>query len=417
MTIIESFRVAWRGLLSNKLRSALTMLGIIIGIFAVIVLISIGRGLEQVVNEQFNAIGSNLLFVFPVTPGTSASGGGRPSSRGSKGLSNADVAAIEDPFRAPDVAAVAPSVSRGQQVTYGRQNADTTVSGVTPAYESVRNFPVAEGSFITDEDMKAESRVAVIGQTVVDKLFQPYEDPIGQTIRIGSIPFKVVGILAPKGGGSFGDEDDVILIPLSTAQQRLFQTRNRQGQYMVDVVFVVSVSESTMDAAALQITEILRETHDIQFRSEDDFQVITQKEIFSAAGQITGAVTVFLGIIAAISLLVGGIGIMNIMLVSVTERTREIGLRKAVGAKKRDILLQFLIELMLLSLAGGIVGILLGATGAKVAETAVPQLTTVVSADIIALATLVSAAIGIFFGIYPAYRAAGLNPIDALRYE
>lgn len=416
MSILESFRLAWNGLMTNKLRSALTMLGIIIGIFAVIVLISIGRGLEAIVNEQFNAIGSNLLFVFPVTPGTQIAGG-RPSTRGSQGLSNRDVSAIQDPFRAPDVAAVAPVLGRQALVRYGREETVTDVQGVTPSYQQVRNAEIAEGSFITEEDMLSESRVAVLGQTVVEALFQDYENPIGSTIRIEDTPFRVIGVLREKGGGSFGDEDNVVLIPLSLAQRRLFEVRNRQGEYMVQLIFVQAVSEDRMDAAAEQITEILREQHNIQFRNEDDFQVITQKEILSAAGQITGAVTIFLGIIAAISLLVGGIGIMNIMLVSVTERTREIGLRKAVGAKQRDILLQFLIESLLLALVGGAIGTVLGAVGAAVAERLVEQLTTVVSFDTIALATGVSAAIGIFFGIYPAYRAARLNPIDALRYE
>jgi putative ABC transport system permease protein len=409
--------VALRGLLANKLRSTLTMLGIIIGIFAVIVLISIGRGLEAVVNEQFNSIGSNLLFVFPISPGASAAAGGPPSTRGSQGISNADVEALRDTFRAPYIEAVAPTIGRTRTVQFGRIEIDTEVTGVTPEYSYVRNFPVGEGMFITEEDVRSETRVAALGQTVVDNLFTELEYPIGQTIRIDGIPFRVIGVMAEKGGSSFGDEDDVIFIPISTAQRRLFQTRNQQGDYLVDIVFMTAVSEELMDAAALQATEILREQHDIRFRDEDDFQVITQNEVLDAFSRITSAVTLFLGIIAAISLLVGGIGIMNIMLVSVTERTREIGLRKAVGAKRRDILLQFLIESTLLSVAGGIVGIGLGILGSEIAERLVADLTTVVSLDIVILATAVSAVIGIFFGIYPAYRAAGLNPIDALRYE
>ncbi len=417
MNVFESLRLAWGSLLSNKLRSSLTMLGIIIGIFAVIVLISIGRGLEKIVNEQFNSIGSNLLFVFPITPGEKASGGRPPSARGSKGLSAEDIAAIQDVARAPDVKQVAPVITGRGIVTYGRQDADTSVQGVTAAYEVVRNTHVSAGDFISDSDVTGEARVAVLGQTVVDKLFTESQNPIGATVRINDVPFRITGVLEKKGGGSFGDQDDIVLVPLSIAQTRLFEKRNAQGKFLVDVVFVQAVSEQQMDAAAIEISQILRDQHGIKFREEDDFQVITQREILSAAGQITGAVTIFLGIIAAISLLVGGIGIMNIMLVSVTERTREIGLRKAVGAKKRDILIQFLIESMFLAVVGGIVGTSLGALGAKIAEALVPNLTTVVSLDIIALATAVSAAIGVFFGIYPAYRAAGLNPIDALRYE
>jgi len=393
------------------------MLGIIIGIFAVIVLISIGRGLEKIVNEQFNSIGSNLLFVFPISPGQKAQGGRPPTSRGSKGLSSGDIAALEDVSRAPDVKKIAPVVTGRATLSFGRQTADTSVQGVTPSYREVRNTNVVAGDFISDNDVISDARVAILGQTVVDKLFTESQNPLGASIRINDVPFRVIGVLEKKGGGSFGDQDDIVLVPLSIAQNRLFDKRSSEGKFLVDVIFVQAVTEEQMDVAAQQITQILRDEHGISFREEDDFQVITQKEILSAAGQITGAVTIFLGIIAAISLLVGGIGIMNIMLVSVSERTREIGLRKAVGAKRRDILIQFLIESMFLSIVGGIVGTVLGALGAKLAEVLVPDLTTVVSLDIIVLATAVSAAIGMFFGIYPAYRAAGLNPIDALRYE
>lgn len=418
MNIAESFRVAWRSLLSNKLRSSLTMLGIIIGIFAVIVLIAIGRGLEAIVNEQFNAIGSNILFVFPTAPGAQARPGPRgTSNRVGLGLRNEDVIALSSPALAPDVQLVAPAVVNPGLIKYGREEAETSVQGVTPVYELVRNSPVSAGAFITDNDLVAESRVAVLGLTIVHKLFADSENPIGASIRINDVPFRVIGILAPRGGGAFGDADDVVLIPLSVAQYRMFDSRTQQGKYSVDVVFVQAIAADRMDAAALEVTDILRNQHNIRFREQDDFQVITQQEVLSAAGQITGAVTIFLGIIAAISLLVGGIGIMNIMLVSVTERTREIGLRKAVGAKRRDILVQFLIESMVMALIGGLIGTALGVAGARIAEMLVPDLTTVVGVDIIILATAVSAAIGVFFGIYPAYRAALLNPIDALRYE
>ena len=415
MTLLESFRIAFGALLTNKLRAVLTMLGIIIGIFAVIVLVSIGRGLEAIVNNEFNALGSNLMFVFPVSP--DYSGGERPTSSGSQGLSNDDVAAISDPFLAPAVQAAAPEVQRVRLVTYGRQEHNTTVSAVTAEYQYVRNFFVAEGDFISPEDIAAESRVAVLGHATAEELFEPGESVVGETIRIDGTPFRVIGVMEEKGGSAFGNEDDIVFIPLSTGQRRMFNTRSRDGRYLVSLIYVQAVSEDALDTAALQITQILRDRHEIQFRDEDDFMVITQKEILSAFGQITGAITTFLAIIAGISLLVGGIGIMNIMLVSVTERTREIGLRKAIGARRRDILVQFLIEAMILALTGGLIGVLLGTLGAWIAELLVEDLITVVGLDTILLATLVSGAVGILFGVYPAYRAALLNPIDALRYE
>lgn len=416
MNVTESIRVAISALISNKLRSALTMLGIIIGIAAVIILISIGRGLEAFVSSEFNALGSNLILVFPAAPGTEL-GGGPPSTRGSQGISNEDGLAIADPFLAPDVAAVAPILSRTVTVSYGRDEVVTSIEGVTSDYLMVRSLATAQGAFISDSDLAAESRVAVLGTTVIENIFPEYINPLGETIRINTVPFKIIGVMAEKGSSSFQDENDIIYVPLTTAQRRLFDTRGSDGRYRVTGLYIQAVSEDRMDAAAFQISEVLRDMHNIQFREEEDFVVITQDEILSTAADITGAVTVFLAIIAAISLIVGGIGIMNIMLVSVTERTREIGLRKAVGAKRRDILMQFLFESVLMALIGGILGIILGASGAKLAELLVEQLTTVISTDIILLATGVSAAIGTFFGIYPAYRAALLNPIDALRYE
>jgi putative ABC transport system permease protein len=302
-------------------------------------------------------------------------------------------------------------------VEYGRETMNAQVSGVSTNYQEVRQFFAEDGDFFTETDDRAAARVAVVGQTIVKTLFPGGEYPIGQTIKINKLPFKIVGVLEKKGGGLFGDQDAVVLIPLGTAQQRLFNARGPDGKYVVSLVYVQAASDDAMEPLAKEITAVLRERHNIQFRDEDDFTIVTQNDLISAFGEITGVLTIFLGAIAGISLLVGGIGIMNIMLVSVTERTKEIGLRKSVGAKRRDILWQFLIEAMTLSLLGGVVGILLGAAGARAVVTLQPDVPVAVTLDSVLLATGFSAAIGLFFGMYPAVRAAALNPIDALRYE
>jgi putative ABC transport system permease protein len=287
---------------------------------------------------------------------------------------------------------------------------------VTPEYEGVRNFEPVMGEFIAQEHVNGRSRVAVIGDTVAEELFDEDEYPIGQTIKLNDVPFKVIGVLEEKGGGGFGDEDNVVMIPISTAQTRLFDAGSVRGDLIISVIFIQVGTQDKMDAVADRITEVLRERHRISFRDDDDFTVVNQADLIQVFGQFTAVFTTVLGAIAGISLLVGGIGIMNIMLVSVTERTREIGIRKAVGAKRRDILLQFLIEAMVLSMLGGFVGILLG-YGASMALAGLVDLQTVVTMGAILLATSFSAAVGLFFGIYPATRAARLNPIDALRYE
>jgi putative ABC transport system permease protein len=259
--------------------------------------------------------------------------------------------------------------------------------------------------------------VAVLGQSVVERLFPDGDYPLGQTVKINAVPFRVIGVMEEKGGSGFGDQDDMVFIPLTTAQARLFTDRTISGEYRVSVIYAAAISEEQMDAAAEQMSEVLRERHNIAYRADDDFTIISQSDIISIFGEITGVLTIFLGSIAAISLLVGGIGIMNIMLVSVTERTREIGLRKAVGAKRRDILLQFLIEAIVLSMIGGLVGLGLGIVGGQVVSRLADELAVVVTPQSILLAIGFSAAVGLFFGIYPATRAARLNPIDALRYE
>jgi putative ABC transport system permease protein len=417
MGVTEQFRMALRALAVNKLRSVLTMLGIIIGVGAVITLLSAGEGVQRLIEDQLQSIGTNILFVVPGNLSSSQMQQGRNLDLT---LSLADAEAIADPLTVPDMAQVAPEIMGSADVSYGKSTLSLNVSGVTPAYEEVRNFPVDYGSFITELDLNGGARVAVLGSKVAERLYGADGYAIGTTIKIKNVPFKVVGVLQSKGGtgGPGGDQDETVLVPLSTAHQRLFpRYHNSRGQPLVTVIYVQVAAEERMEAAAAEISDLLRDRHDIQFKDDDDFSVINQKDLLAIFGQITGVLTIFLGAIAGISLLVGGIGIMNIMLVSVTERTREIGLRKAVGAKRKHILVQFLIESVVLALIGGAIGILLGAAGVMLISQLQDSLKAVVSPQSVVLATGFSAAVGLFFGIYPATRAARLNPIDALRYE
>jgi len=416
MSFLESVRIALRALTANKLRSALTMLGIIIGVGAVIALMSAGEGVSAYVEEQFRGFGSNLLFV--VAGGQDQAFSGQPGTVvGGAELTNEDVEALRDPVRAPDVVAVSPVVMQTTLVATAKEERVTQIEGVAPDYAAVRKwFPVA-GEFIRQTDIEARSRVAVLGQDVAEELFPENPYPLGETVKINDVLFRVIGIMERKGGSSFGSQDDAVFVPLTTMQTRLVSMRSQSGDYQVSQIVVEAASKDSIDAASQQVATILRDQHDIDFSDEDDFTILSQEDIISVFGNITNVLTTFLGAIAGISLLVGGIGIMNIMLVSVTERTREIGLRKAVGARRSDILWQFLLEAMTLSVVGGLVGIGLGAVGASIISSLIEGFEAFVTPQAVILATTFSAAVGLIFGVYPARRASLLNPIEALRYE
>lgn len=408
MNLIESLRIAMRALAANKLRAALTMLGIIIGVAAVIALLSLGEGVQTTVAEQIEGIGANLLVIFSGTFGG--------EDRRIQPLTYREAQALSDPLYAPSVAAVAPVIQRGATIVFRQRDGVSTVLGVTPAYSQVRNAEVEYGRFIEERDVSTRSRVCVLGQDVVATLF-PDTDPLGQRVKVQNVPFRVIGVMERKGGGEFGPpEDRYVYVPLTTAATRLFGTRTATGDFPVSTIYVAALDQERIDSAIEEITLILRDLHRLTYQ-DNDFTIVTQEDILDVAGSIIGVLTIFLGAIAGISLLVGGIGIMNIMLVSVTERTREIGIRKAVGAKRRDILWQFLIEAMVLSVLGGVVGLTLGAVGANMVARLSEDLQAVVTPQIIVMATGFSAAVGLFFGIYPAMRAARLHPIEALRYE
>jgi len=408
MNLTQSIREALESLVANKLRAALTILGIVIGVAAVIAMLAVGTGAQDTIIGSISGIGTNLLFVFQ--------GNLQQDIRNEQPLTVGDVLAFSDIFQAPHIEAVASIVSGNIGIAYEGKTTSVELRGVTPEFEYVRNYDLIEGSFITDDHVNGRASVALLGPEVADKLFGRREFITGETIRIDGQPFRVIGILAAKGGGSFGSQDNVVLVPITTARVRLL---NRERDH-VDVVFVQAIDAKSVPLVYEEIAQILRTRHRTELGA-DDFTIFTQDDFLSVAGTITDVFTIFLGGIAAISLLVGGIGIMNIMLVSVTERTKEIGLRKAVGAKKSDILIQFLTESVLLSLFGGIIGIIFGwvisAVVGRIAAASGTPFSPTVGLDAILLATLFSTAVGLFFGIYPANRAASLEPVEALRYE
>lgn len=402
-------RGALQSIVTHKMRSALTMLGVIIGVGAVIALVAVGQGAQQEVLSQLQSLGSNILVVSPATSFQFSRAG---LQQNVKTFTNAEVEAIE--ALATSVQTIAPEYRVNGTVTYMGATASPTIYGVTEEYAGVRNWEVERGRFISEQDNANIAMTVVLGQTVVEDLFgSTMVNPIGEIIRINRQNYEVVGVLKSKGQGGFGNQDSVIFMPLRTAQLKL----GGAGTKDISTIYLQARSEEEMDLAQAQVRAILRTLHGLEASEDDDFMIQNQADLLSTVEETTGTFTTLLGSIAAISLVVGGIGIMNIMLVSVTERTREIGLRKAVGAKRRDILMQFLVEAMVLSGLGGLMGILAGVGTAQFISPLLGAERALVTANSITLAVGVSLGIGIFFGLYPANRAARLNPIEALRYE
>ena len=406
MNIGNLIKIAINSLFRNKMRTALTMLGIVIGIASVIAMVSIGQASTQSVKSELSSMGSNMIMIMPARQ---QRGGVDMGMSSSKTLDNKDLESLQNNTRY--VAAVSPMVSSNAQLIYGNNNHSSSINGVSAAYLNIRKYEIEEGVMFTEEDVRRYNKVCVIGKTVVSKLFTNGEDPIGKTIRFGSIPMKVIGVLAEKGQNGMGnDQDDIVFAPYTTIQKRFL------GITYFNMLYASANSEEESELAATEITYILRSNHGIKSGDSDDFDIRTQEELVSTISSVTGLMTTLLAAIASISLIVGGIGIMNIMYVTVTERTKEIGLRMAIGAHNRDIKLQFLCESVILSLIGGVIGIILGLIIAYVASKLM-NMPYVVSEMAIFASFIVCALTGIFFGWYPAKKAANMDPISALRYE
>lgn len=400
-------RVAFRALVRNKMRAALTMLGIIIGVSAVIAMVSIGQGASASVQAQIESIGTNLLFV---SAGAQNVGGVR-SGTGDSGTNTLTVEDLDAVKReVPSVSMVTPAVNARSQLVFGNMNWNTSVQGVSEQYPDIRKWTVQSGAFFTDSDVRSAARVIVVGQTIADSLFAG-TDPVGQTLRVSTLPFRVVGVMARKGQDQQGrDQDDIAFAPFTTVQKKVL------GSPRLQIAYVSAISQDATYTAQQQISELLRQRHKLTANEGNDFTVRNMSDIAEAANETNSTMTILLACIASVSLLVGGIGIMNIMLVSVTERTREIGIRMAIGARSSAVKTQFLIESIVLSLTGGFIGIVLGI----VISVAIPRLVgwpTLISSLAIVGSVIFSAAVGIFFGYYPARKAAALDPIEALRYE
>jgi putative ABC transport system permease protein len=405
LTMLTALRILAR----NRMRAGLTMLGIVIGVAAVIAMVSIGEGAKRAVQAQIATMGTNVIVIFP---GVTSASGVRGSQGSAMTLTVSD--ALDLKKRIPLLADTGWAKRDVMQIVYGNRNWNGPINGISPSYLTIRDWSFTSGGPFTQADLDSASRVALIGQTIVGNLFEPGEEPVGAVIRIKNVPFRVIGVLAPKGQSAQGaDQDDVIFIPFSTAERKVFGTSFIGS---VGAMFGSTDQVEDLPMAAEQIREVLRARHRIQTEQDDDFTIRTQVDIGKVQEGTSETLTMMLFAIASVSLLVGGIGIMNILLVSVTERTREIGVRMAVGAKRRHIMMQFLIEAMTLSLVGGVLGIALGITGAKL-TTLIAGWPTVISGNVVILAFFFSLVVGLFFGLYPANKAARLNPIEALRYE
>ena len=406
MNYTNTLKIAMNALRRNKFRAFLTMLGIIIGVASVIAMLAIGQGSKKSIQDQMSDMGTNLVFAMP---GSEQRGGVRLGNSDAQSMKLSDVEAIERECTA--ISAVSPQVSSQGQIVLGNKNWPSSVYGVNAKYLNIRKYELVSGRIFSEREINTYAKVCIVGQTIIENLFGDGVDPIGQTVRFKNIPFKIIGVLEEKGENGMGqDQDDLMLAPYTTVQKRILSITHIQG------IFASAATEDLNDLAIEQLTDVLRRTHKIKEGEEDDFRVMSQSELVQTFTSISDMMTTLLGAIAGISLLVGGIGIMNIMYVSVTERTKEIGLRLSVGGRENDIMLQFLVESILLSVAGGAIGILLGILSTYLVAS-IMNWPVVIMTSAVLISFVVCSAIGIFFGWYPARKAASLNPIDALRYE
>lgn len=406
MSLINLIRIALKALQRNKLRAFLTMLGIIIGVGSVIAMVAIGQGSKQSIHDQLSNMGTNMITV---QPASNLNGGVKIAGTSFQTLTAKDITALK--ANAQYITEISPSVSSKGQAINGALNWPTTMSGVAPEYLDIRKLSLKDGIAFTDNDVKTSAKVCLIGQTVIDNLFPGGENPIGKVIRFGNIPFQIIGILSPKGFNTFGqDQDDILIAPYTTVQKRILATIYYSN------IYASAANEQVTDAATTEMTQILRDSHRLTASEDNDFTVRTQQELIATLSSTSGLLTVLLTVVAGISLVIGGIGIMNIMYVSVTERTKEIGLRMSIGARGKDILMQFLMEAVLISITGGVIGVLLGFISTQIVTLTLGW-PTIISESSVVLSFAVCAVTGIFFGYYPAQKASRLDPIEALRYE